>query len=159
MNSTWAGDFWQLDKRQHSLGTCEANSSLPKGIISLTSGRRCKWSFVVLISTSKLIADLLDSSVPQVPVTHFQELASLLALLTSPLPYPLSSSLASLPQTPSPRNPTVLALFPFFPSMLLPPLQIAPDHVKTAGHVQVHSISFSLCSGLFQMPQAVLSDL
>jgi hypothetical protein len=34
--------FWQLNKSQNSSGTCEAGSSLPKGAISLITGRRDK---------------------------------------------------------------------------------------------------------------------
>lgn len=73
-------DFWWLNKSQHSLGTCEAGSPLPKEVISLTFGYRSGniWLLVVTISISKLI---LVSSHPQ--CYTFKVHTSILALLTS----------------------------------------------------------------------------
>lgn len=73
-------DFWRVDKSQHSSETCEADSPLPKGVISLMTDSRDKWLPVVCITTIRHMPPL-GSFVSQVPVTHFKVHASVLGLL------------------------------------------------------------------------------
>lgn len=40
MSSNWTWDFWLLEKRLHSSGTCETSSHWPEGVISLPSNKR-----------------------------------------------------------------------------------------------------------------------
>lgn len=73
----------------------------------------------------------------------------------SPSPY----DLAILANSPLPQLcslPVSLAMLSLFSiPCLLPSLADSPRHVKSVGHAQ--STSFSLCSGLLQVPLAVLA--
>lgn len=99
-------ELWQLDKSQHSLGTCEAGFRLQKRVISLASGRRDKWLSTHGTYHFKAKAGLQALSASQVPVTYFRVHASILS--------PPSSSHASLPQdTHSPHKPAVQSHYAF----------------------------------------------
>lgn len=97
---------------------------------------------VVPIGIIKVHAGLQVSSVSQVPVTHFKVYVSTLALLTS------SSTFSSLQLLGSPTPCSIPA------SLTVCVLSVLPSLTDSSGHVQ--STSFSLSSGLFQMPLAAL---
>ena len=93
--------FLRLDKSQHSSGTCETGSHLPKGVISLTSGRRDIW-----LPTGQAF------SVPQLPITHFKVHAS-----SHPSKTPSSLQASPPSATHSPYNPANLAKLPLLPAL------------------------------------------
>ena len=134
------------------MGTPKAGSPLPKGVISLTSGRRDIW--LPSMGISKHMLASRPPSVSLVPVPLFKVHASRLALLTSS---PLSSlQLMGFPPHPKathPYSPAVSAMLSLCPAPVSPSLCVC-----VCVCVCVYSLSL-LFSPLLQIALATSSLL